>query len=295
MSYAIFNERFYLDSYADVRTAVATGAIGSGLEHFQRFGIQEGRVAVSPLWNEAEYLRLNGDVANAVRTGVVRSGLQHFILFGENERRPGAPVIVRDAGFDENYYLSEHFDVAAAVARGEFRTGESHFVRAGQLEGRLAVFSGTRGDDVVGATGEENGITGVAIDIIAIRGNPDFVPVSLGVGEVDLLTGGGGRDTFILGSARTAVNPVAQRFYVGGGDTDFAYIKNFERNKDFIQLAGTRSDYAVQTGGTVVVGGVSRPTVSILTSTGDRVAVVENVSALQFSSEDVNQNILFVT
>lgn len=294
MSFAIFDERFYLDRNPDVRAAVASGNLGSALEHFQRFGIQEGRVLVSSQWNEAEYLRLNPDVAAAVGRRELASGLQHFILFGENERRPGAPVIVREAGFNESFYLSRNSDVSAAVARGEFGSGKAHFIRSGQLENRFTAFTGTSGDDIVTGIGEQTGIVGVQVDVIASRSQPDIRPVSLGVGELDLLTGSGGIDGFILGVGRSPANAFAQRFYVGRGDGDYAYIKNFERNRDSIQLAGRPSDYNIATGGTVRVGGVDRPAVSILTNTGDRVAVVENVSSLQLVQDDTNQNIFFL-
>ncbi|MFB2976275.1 hypothetical protein [Microseira sp. BLCC-F43] len=294
MSFAIFDERFYLERNPDVRAAVASRSIGSALEHFQRFGIGEGRVLVSSQWNESEYLRLNPDVAAAVARRELASGLQHFILYGENERRPGAPVIVREAGFNESFYLSRNTDVAAAVARGEFASGKAHFIRNGQLETRLAVFTGTSGDDIVTGIGQQTGVVGVQVDVIASRDMPDIRPVSLGVGELDLLTGSGGFDTFILGVGRSPANAFAQRFYVGRGDGDYAYIKNFERNRDAVQLAGRPSDYNIATGGTVRVGGVDLPAVSILTNTGDRVAIVENVSSLQLTQDDPNQNIFFL-
>lgn len=294
MSFAIYDEAFYLSRNPDVRAAVASGAIGSGLEHFQRYGLQEGRTAVSPLWDEARYLQANPDVAAAVASGAFRSGLQHFIVNGENEGRPGAPAIIKQAGFNEAYYLALYPDVAAAVASGQLRSAESHYIRAGQLEGRLAVYTGTRGDDVVTGTSEFSGLVGVDVEVIANRGAPDIKPLSLGVGEIDLLSGGFGVDTFILGLGRTAANPVAQRFYVGQGDGDFAYIKNFERNKDFIQLVGRSGDYFTSTN-PITIGGVQRSTVSIFTAAGDRVAVVEGPSTLQLASEDTNQGIFFLS
>lgn len=294
MSFAIFDERTYLNNYPDVRAAVASGAFVSGLEHFQKNGRQEGRVLVSPLWNEQVYLQANPDVANAVRGGVISSGLQHFILFGESEGRPGAPVIVRDAGFNEDYYLSLYPDVSAAVARGQYNSAESHYTRSGHLEGRLAVFTGTRGDDVVTGTGLFSGLVGVAVDVIASRGAPDLTPISLGVGEVDVLTGGPGQDSFLLGLGRSPANPTPQRFYVGGGNADFAYIKDFNRNIDSIQLAGNPSDYGISPG-SINVGGTNTSTVSIFSlATNDIVAVVEGVNALQLLNQDTNQGIFFL-
>lgn len=42
MSFAIFNENFYLNSNPDVRNAVNAGVISSGLQHFQQSGLAEG-------------------------------------------------------------------------------------------------------------------------------------------------------------------------------------------------------------------------------------------------------------
>ena len=91
MTFAIFDEAFYLNSYPDVRAAVQAGAFSSGLQHFQQAGLNEGRTLVSPFFNEDLYLRKNPDVAAAVASGGLSSGLQHYIQNGETEgRSPGA-------------------------------------------------------------------------------------------------------------------------------------------------------------------------------------------------------------
>ena len=73
MSFAIFDERYYLANNPDIRTAVSAGTIRSGLEHFQRFGLAEGRVSVSVFYNEQSYLQANPDVAAAVQAGTFKS------------------------------------------------------------------------------------------------------------------------------------------------------------------------------------------------------------------------------
>lgn len=87
MSFAIFDENFYLNSYPDVRNAVNAGGISSGLQHFQQSGLAEGRVAVSPYFDEGLYLRKYPDVAAAVSSGSLKSGLQHYIHNKEAEGR----------------------------------------------------------------------------------------------------------------------------------------------------------------------------------------------------------------
>jgi len=293
MTYAIFDETFYLNSYSDIRAAVASGALVSGLEHFQRSGIYEGRVLVSPLWNEAQYLAANTDIRNAVAAGSLRSGLQHFILYGEAERRPGAPVVPTSSGFNEDYYLSLYPDVGPLVASRQFPSAEAHYIRTGQFENRLALSSGTNGNDIVTGNGPITGIVGVGLDVFAVRGAPDPRPTSLGVGETDMLIGGLGNDAFILGFGRTGANPVAQRLYVGGANGDYAYIKYFERSKDSIQLTGTANDYVLNAGSFAVTGNRASG-VSISTNTGDLVALVEGVQSLQQVDQDTNQGIFFL-
>lgn len=292
MSYAIYDETTYLRSYPDIRAAVAAGTFVSGLEHFQKFGLQEGRTLVSPYWNESQYLAANPDVRNAVAAGTLRSGLQHFILFGEAEGRAGSPVVPVSAGFNEDDYLTRYPDVGTAVASGVFPSAEAHYIRTGQFENRLAIFSGTKGNDIVTGGGQVTGLVGVGIDVFATRGISDPVPTSLGVGETDLLIGGAGSDTFLLGFGRTTANPVAQRLYVGGGNGDYAYLKNFQRSTDFIQMVGNPSDYILNSGLLSVTGNRASG-VSISTSTGDLVALVEGVTSLQVVQQDTNQGIFF--
>jgi hypothetical protein len=173
MSFDIFDERYYLALNPDVANAVQAGLFSSGLHHFQLFGINEGRVSVSPLYNESLYLQANPDVANAVQARSLTSGLQHYILYGETENRVGLfglyneqaylqryPDVANavqsgifdsgfehlvqfgldegrfDALFDEQYYLQKYSDVADAVQAGIFSSGLQHFLLFGQDEGR---------------------------------------------------------------------------------------------------------------------------------------------------------------
>ncbi|MGK7898940.1 MAG: Ig-like domain-containing protein [Xenococcus sp. (in: cyanobacteria)] len=57
-----------------------------------------------------------------------------------------------------------------------------------------------------------------------------------GVGETDILTGGKGRDFFILGDDSGA-------YYLGNGNADFALIQDFEVGQDKLVLAGSANDY----------------------------------------------------
>jgi RTX calcium-binding nonapeptide repeat (4 copies) len=62
-----------------------------------------------------------------------------------------------------------------------------------------------------------------------------------GVGEVDTLTGGGGRDKFVLGDTNGA-------YYVGKGKDDYALITDFNLFQDLIDLGGFKN-YSFASGG----------------------------------------------
>jgi hypothetical protein len=93
-----------------------------------------------------------------------------------------------------------------------------------------------------------------------------------GVGEVDTLIGGEGSDGFVLGyPSISLLNSPPQQFYVGGGDTDYALIQNFEQFSDVIFLPGSTQDYNLQP-----VNG----NLNISTASGDLVGIVEGVTSL---------------
>lgn len=64
-----------------------------------------------------------------------------------------------------------------------------------------------------------------------------------GQGEVDLLIGGGGSDTFVLGDATTAYYDDGERFTTGVND--FAAIADFNIAYDTIQLHGNEGAYSL--------------------------------------------------
>ncbi|BAU41656.1 Calx-beta domain-containing protein [Leptolyngbya sp. O-77] len=89
---------------------------------------------------------------------------------------------------------------------------------------------GLRGNDRINARGGHDILIGV---------NPNTR--TPGRNEIDQLTGGGGRDLFVLGDR--------QRVYYNDGNRsraglqDYALIKDFNRKQDAIQLHGKASDY----------------------------------------------------
>lgn len=305
MSFAIFDESFYLSKYPDVKAAVDAGGFSSGLEHFQQYGLVEGRVLVSPFYDEDFYLQTNSDVAAAVDSAAFKSGLQHFIEHGEAEGRSSGLI------FDEEFYLQKNPDVAAAVDSGAFSSGLQHFLDFGKNEdrsrssfneevyleinpdvaaaveaknfssglqhyeqygqfenGRLALFSGTSGNDVITGFGKGSSITGIDVTKSA---EGTVKSENSGDGEVDTLIGGAGTDLFILGAASSGIS-IPQAFYDDDGSADYAVIQNFEEGSDTIQVAGYQSFfYNLQP-----VNG----NLNISTINGDLIAIVEGVTSL---------------
>lgn len=269
MSFAIFDESFYLANNPDVQAAVDAGALTSGLQHFEQYGLAEGRVSISPYYDEQFYLRANPDVAAAVAAGGFSSGLQHYIQNGEAEGRSAGT-------FDETGYFRLYPDVAAAVAAGTYSSGLQHYIQVGQFEAnRASAFSGTSGNDIITSFGQGFQVV-IGVDSDTLQSGAAVA----GVGEVDTLIGGEGTDAFFLGYP---YEPQPKQFYVGGGDTDYALIQNFERSSDGILLAGLTQDYNLQT-----VNG----NVNISTAAGDLVGIVEGVTSLSsipISSEMIGQ------
>lgn len=259
MSFAIFDEKYYLSNNTDVVNAVRAGVFKSGFEHFQQYGLKEGRVKVSSFYDEQLYLKKNPDVKKAIDAGVFKSGLEHYIQYGEAEgRSPGA--------FDEEAYLQQNPDVKQAVKNGTFKSGLQHYIQYGRGD-RIGSFFGTDGNDVIAsADGLVNIVVGIPYSVV--NGS-----LTAGTGENDTLLGGVGTDVFFLGIS-------SQKYYVGSGNTDYALINNFQSINnigslvlpDYISLPGSPSDYKFET-----VNG----SFNISTASGDLIGIVEGVESLE--------------
>lgn len=126
----IFNESYYLANNPDVREAVESGLVASGLDHFLQFGEAEGRRPCQE-FDEQGYLTMNQDVSQAVQDGTYLNGFEHYVLFGRHEGRLGER-------FDASAYLAMNSDVRAAVAAGVFASAYEHYCLFGRAEGRKA-------------------------------------------------------------------------------------------------------------------------------------------------------------
>jgi large repetitive protein len=102
--------------------------------------------------------------------------------------------------------------------------------------GGFTIMNGDGGNDILtGGTG-----------LNYLNGTDDTL---LGVNEQDTLVGGGNGSTnyFYLGNDQGS-------YYVGGGDTDYATISNFDSTFDVIKLNGAAEDYSITyTGGIAAI------------------------------------------
>ncbi len=96
-------------------------------------------------------------------------------------------------------------------------------------EGKDRLYGGDLNDKLIGGGGNDY--------IDAGNGNDRIIGVdatTFGVGERDRLTGGAGKDTFILGDLERAYYNNTNK---KSGRSDYAIIEDFNRNEDFIQLS----------------------------------------------------------
>ena len=250
MNFDIFDERYYLATNPDVANAVAAGFFSSGLQHYLNHGLGENRSG-GTFFNEGFYLRDNPDVANAVEAGFFSSGLAHFAEYGEEEGRSGT-------SFDEYLYRSANPDVNNAIQAGAFSSGADHYRIFGQFEPqRTGFFTGTDGNDTIVSFGATSDLLGVS------RESGTGIVQSLGTGEIDYLIGSSETDIYNLGISDSLGTA---QLYVGFGNDDYAFIRSFDIETDYIRLTGSLDEYNQE-----VVNG----SLTISNTSGDLMGVVE--------------------
>jgi hypothetical protein len=83
----VVDEKWYLETYSDVRDAVSRKKIASAAEHYLHFGYFENRMPYPISVDEAYYLKEYPDVAIKIKEGVFRNGQEHFDKSGFTEGR----------------------------------------------------------------------------------------------------------------------------------------------------------------------------------------------------------------
>ena len=109
-------------------------------------------------------------------------------------------------------------------------------MNVGLLEGRDAYYNGTSGNEAdIYAMGNSY-VLGVPITGFDAA-TEQFTTATMGMGEVDSLTGTVGVNKFVLGGNDAS-------FYLGNGSEDSATINSFDVLKDELILGGSYKDYA---------------------------------------------------
>jgi Ca2+-binding RTX toxin-like protein len=126
--------------------------------------------------------------------------------------------------------------------------------------GNDIIDGGNGNDKLFGGDGNDKIFGGCGNDIIdGVKSNSLTQSSNFGKGEIDILTGGAGKDVFVLGMASDAKNSLTGgKYYVGEGNCDYALIKDFNLGKkgDAIQLFGNANDYKLASVDAGLPGGV---------------------------------------
>jgi Ca2+-binding RTX toxin-like protein len=218
--------------------------------------------------------RINGDLGNDILNGdadndFIRGGLGDDSLFGGE----GNDFLFGNEGND-----SINADSGDDAAFGN--------------DGNDTVFGGFGNDQLYGGVGDDQVIGGVGNDtLLGDEGNDTLIGVDsanaafgFGKGEIDNMTGGAGKDRFLLGQQ-------GQRFYDDGnafdtGRSDYGLIKDFESNgTDKIQLSGNANQYVLREVGGDLPQGVGIFTASKFEFPRDPIQPIEPIGPMEPSPE----------
>jgi subtilisin family serine protease len=209
----------------------ATGAIVDALDNV---GAQTGALASGATTDDTSP-QLRGTLTSTLAADEVLNVYRDGVKLGQAVVN-GVSWSYQDTAVSNG---AHGWTVRAADLAGNQGTASSGFSLT--IQGP-SIFYGTNGSDTVAGTSGADTIFGV------LQSGGD-----LGRSEVDVLTGGGGADTFVLGDARG-------RFYddgrsVNAGTSDYARITDFNSAEgDKLQLAGSAGDYLQHV---TTIGGVT--------------------------------------
>ncbi|MEM9162927.1 MAG: calcium-binding protein [Cyanobacteria bacterium P01_F01_bin.4] len=143
-------------------------------------------------------------------------------------------------------------------------------------EGNDTLLGGKQNDHLTGGTGDDRLFGEEGDDIlIGVGAEAVFPSPTLGLGEKDLLNGGSGGDTFVLGDAN-------QVFYDDGLISgDHAIIEDFATSEDIIRLHGSSSDYALSLGS---LEGTAGTFIQMNDAGADAIAFVQGASNLSLEA-----------
>jgi hypothetical protein len=205
-----------------------------------------------------------GVVADGYWVGIGNlSPEDHVIKFGGSlefdDTNPGPDFVL-----DITYKISFDLNEIKGTNRRDYLVGTDGWDE----------IKGFKGNDyIVGLEGNDALYGGRGADTL-IGTNPHFR--NPGRGEIDILNGGEGEDTFVLGDYRKI-------YYQGKGLQDYAIIRDFDKNQDTIQLHGNRRWYELSE--TYSLGGKSGTSI-FLKNTHELIGFVEGEQGLNLASND---------
>lgn len=130
-------------------------------------------------------------------------------------------------------------DAGDDILRGE---GGNDLVHGGAGNDDVADYYGT--NTLIGGFGNDMLTGGLGRDtLIGVETAFSGTGFGFGAGEVDMLRGGKGSDTFVLGNASRAYYSDGDPLTIG--DSDYALIKDFKVGEDVILLHGARASYSL--------------------------------------------------
>jgi hypothetical protein len=90
MMYSVFDYRYYLNRYPDLRQAFGSDKYSEwkAKQHWFKYGVKEGRQG-SQSFDPVFYLSNNPDVAKAYGESNYLGAIQHFVKHGRKEGRKG--------------------------------------------------------------------------------------------------------------------------------------------------------------------------------------------------------------
>jgi Ca2+-binding RTX toxin-like protein len=158
--------------------------------------------------------------------------------------------------------------IPAATSRAGQRTIVSPNINASGGNGNDNLTGGNGNDELLGDRGNDIIFGGFGND--RIQGAES---TNLGRGEIDVLIGGGGRDTFVLDNFYDDGNiffdgDVTNFFNNIDGTGDFARILDFQVGEDLIQLSGSRSSYQLKPITNSLQGGRADRDMGVFKNTG---------------------------
>jgi Ca2+-binding RTX toxin-like protein len=260
LNYASSNSAIILNELGGAATL-----LGTNIKNIERFGsviLGSGndKIEFSSRFNNQEINSGQGnDTINAgLGIDIINGGDGNDLLiidyssnlFAGSTNYQGG-IFYEFGGYYERYtcsYSNENFDQIRFSDIEQFQitgtNGSDHIVTR---DGNDTINGGGGNDTIEGGLGNDVISGGDGNDAIAAGGGSDVIigvktgSTEPGKNEVDTLTGGEGRDTFILGDATSI-------FYDDGnttnaGTSDYAIIADFNPTDDIIQIRRSSSDY----------------------------------------------------